>query len=460
MAKKNNQNNNENTENENLTENNDARKSNGLDEVWRFFSSMKLGLALLLIIAAASVVGTLLPVDQNTGLPTYNIYKTFWFQGLLAILCVNLLVCSLNRVKIIRRALGLPNLNVSENYVKKLKNYTSLRKKTELSSMVSSLETALKDKGYRTTKEDKGEYTVIAADKGRFGVTGSFITHMSFIILTIGALIGNITTYEGYVNAVEGDTFSLVNNVDWSTKVKPTAADDFQVKVNKFTMETYPDGSPKGYFSDLTVIDQGKEQFTKVIRVNDPLQYRGVKFYQSSYGSVNKVIVNVLSKGKENSFSLSEQSGMAIPGTDLELRLLKFIPDFDPANPEQSKSDQPNNPAVAYGLYKGGQPVQSNYQLFSQPVVYEGVTFTFTNFESAWYTGLSVRKDPGVPIVWLGCGLMVGGITLSFLLQHRKFWAVVKSVNGIAIADVGAVSDKNRLALEDDFNAIIKAIQD
>lgn len=69
----------------------------GAQEVWRFLSSMKLGLTLLLVIAGLSIIGTLLPTDPNTSLPTYNIYKTFWFQGLLALLCVNLLVCSLNR---------------------------------------------------------------------------------------------------------------------------------------------------------------------------------------------------------------------------------------------------------------------------------------------------------------------------------------------------------------------------
>ncbi|HEX3032858.1 MAG TPA: cytochrome c biogenesis protein ResB [Bacillota bacterium] len=434
----------------------------GAQEVWRFLSSMKLGLTLLLVIAGLSIIGTLLPTDPNTSLPTYNIYKTFWFQGLLALLCVNLLVCSLNRWKLITRALGQPRIQVAEGFLKNLKTYITIRKKSTLDEMAESLEEALEQRGYRVFTEEREGQTIIAADKGRWGVTGSFITHLSFIVITIGALIGNFTTYEGFVNGLEGQTFSLVKDVQWSTTVKPSLADDFQVRVNKFTMETYPDGSPKGYFSDLTVFEGGQEKLQKTIRVNDPLNYKGVKFYQSSYGSVNKIIFNVLNKktSSDNTFSMEEQYGMPIPDTNLELRILKFIPDFDPANPEQSRSDQPNNPAVAYALYQGNQSVQQNYQLINTPFEYGDVKITFTNYEPGYYTGLSVRKDPGVPIVWIGCGLMVFGITLSFLMQHRKFWAVVKEANGVAIVELGAVSDKNRLGLEADVEAVTSQLQE
>lgn len=435
--------------------------SNGITEVWKFFSSMKLGLILLLIIAAVAIVGTLMPVDPQTNLPTFNVYNQIWFRGLLGLLCMNLLVCSLNRWKFIVRSIGIPKVKVSENYLKKQKLFSSVRKKATLAEMGGDLEAALHSRGYRVFREDEDGVTYLAADKGRYGVFGSFTTHLAFIVIVIGAIYGGFTGYEGFVNAPEGQTFSLVRDVQWSTVKKPSASDDFDVRVNKFTMETYPDGSPKAYYSDLTVIDQGREVLSKRIRVNDPLQYKGVKFYQSSFGPANNVTVRVVNKkdGQSQDYLIGEQNGAQFAGTDLGLQVIKFIPDFDPSNPEQSKSDLPNNPAVAYALYKGNQQIDTGYKLLNTPLENEEATITFTGYHEGYYTGLSVRKDPGVPIVWLGCGLLVLGMLISFFMQHRKVWAVVKEANGIAIADVGAVTEKNKLGMENDYEAIIETLK-
>jgi cytochrome c biogenesis protein ResB len=235
-----------------------------------------------------------------------------------------------------------------------------------MSAMISKMENAIAGRGYRVFKEEDEGITYLAGDKGRFGVIGSFITHLSFIIITLGAIYGGFSGYEGFINAPEGQTFSITNNVQWSTDNKPSANDEFQVRVNRFWIDYATDGSVKDYYSNLTVLDQGQEVKTKTIQVNDPLIYKGVKFYQSSYGDSN------------------------------------------------------------------GTP----------------------------YTGLSVRKDPGVNYVWLGCGLMVLGITIAYILQHRKIWVVIKEANGVAIAEIGAITDKNKLALEADFEAIIDAVNE
>jgi cytochrome c biogenesis protein len=436
--------------------------TNGITEVWNFFSSMKLGLVLLLIIAAVAIIGTLIPVDPQTNLPTFNVYQQIWFRGILGLLCMNLLVCSINRWKVIKNSLAAPKLKVSENYLKQLKQFSSVRRKGTLPDMVASLETSIKSQGYRLVKEETEGTTFIAADRGRIGVLGSLITHISFLLITAGAIYGGFTGYEGYVNALEGQTFSLTNDVAWSTMVKPNPKEEFQVKVNRFWIDYRNDGSVKGYYSDLAVIDQGKEKLKKVIRVNDPLIYNGVKFYQSSYGSANKITAKVVGKKamQEKEYTVYEQNSFPVEGTDLQVKVDRFIPDFDTNNPGQSRSNLPNNPAVIYELIKGGQTIETNYRLLNTPLETSDATVTFTGYQVGSYTGLSVRRDPGVPIVWFGSGLMVMGMSISYLWQHRKIWVVVREANGIAIADIGATTDKHKLGMESDFNNIVKSIQD
>ena len=62
----------------------------------------------------------------------------------------------------------------------------------------------------------------------------------------------------------------------------------FQIRCDDFEASFYDTGAPKEYRSDLTIIDKGQEVLKQSIRVNDPLSYQGVTFYQASYGAMLK----------------------------------------------------------------------------------------------------------------------------------------------------------------------------
>ncbi|GAB4260875.1 cytochrome c biogenesis protein ResB [Thermincola ferriacetica] len=94
------------------------------------------------------------------------------------------------------------------------------------------------------------------------------------------------------------------------------------------------------------------------------------------------------------------------------------------------------------------------------PVEVAGGTLEFTKYAVREYTGLQVKKDPGVPVVWLGCGLLVFGVTLSFVIQQRKIWAVISDEAGKAIVDIGGMTLKNKLAFEREFNRIVETIKE
>ncbi|MHB8172332.1 MAG: cytochrome c biogenesis protein ResB [Thermincolia bacterium] len=426
-------------------------------EVWNFFSSMKLGLFLLLAISVASIVGTLMAPDPQTGQLPYNLYGSYWYRGLLGLLCMNLLVCSLNRWKLITKALGEPRVAVSENYLKKLKNYTLIKDKTDASTLEEVLKESLSAKGYRVFSDEKNDKTIIAADKGRFGVLGSFATHISFIIITLGTIAGNVSGFETYFNAAEGQVVDVQTLPDIKNF---SPEDNFQVRVNKVWMEYRDDGQVSDYFSDLTVLENGKEIQTKTIEVNDPLVYNGVKFYQSNMGPVVEVTMKYTDKqGKDTTLNLGEGATVNIPDTDLTVVFSRFNPDYDPNNPMQPKSNQPNNPAVLYELHRGQNMVDRNFTPLDKAVTIEEGNFSFSNLQQGYFTGLSVRKDPGVPIVWLGCGIMVLGMCISLFWQHRKVWAVISESKGLTSIELGGTTDKNKLGLENDFNAVVDSLK-
>ncbi len=429
-----------------------------VNTIWNFFSSMKLGIALLIVIAGVSIFGTLMKPDA-TGNVDYNVfYGSWWFRTLLFLLTMNLVVCSISRLRPILRAMEPLKPDVSDNFVKRLKNVRVIKTKTTTSGAEGLVEKALSSQGYRVNAKRDEEKVKIAADKGRLGVWGSFISHIAFVVIVIGAIIGNIYGFNGFINELEGESFSL-GDVQGIQHVDP--GEYFDVKVNKFWVEFRPTGMPKDYFSDLSVIQNGEEKLRKTIQVNDPLKYNGFVFYQASYGQINATSGSFTpASGSAQPFTLNEGDYTQIPGTDLAVKFVKFIPDYDPNYGMETKSPDPNNPAVVYQVFKGQQQIAMDVAKIKAPVKVENGTLTFDNYSAKFYTGLEVKRDPGVPVVWLGCGLLVFGMTLSFVLQQRKVWAIISEENGRAVVEIGGVTMKNKMAFEREFQQVVQNIQE
>src|SRR5205085_11433311 len=114
--------------------------------------------------------------------------------------------------------------------------------------------------------------------------------------------------------------------------------------------ENYKDGSPKKWWSKLAVVDNGREVLRKEIVVNDPLVYRGVRFYQASFGQtgqVEKLLLTATSK-TGNSQELSFAVGDTVTlDPDTSVRFAKFIPDYVVRDGQiYTASTNPQNPVA------------------------------------------------------------------------------------------------------------------
>jgi cytochrome c biogenesis protein len=220
--------------------------------------------------------------------------------------------------------------------------------------------------------------------------------------------------------------------------------DHFEVSYYPDPVSGRPSDRPKDYKSWLSVLENGKTILQKTIEVNDPLIYKGIYFYQSSYGqrggkaaflSVYGPRRNLLA----NRAKLAKGDALELEG-GARLRLLDLTADY-----------RGTGPAVLIALEKEGAPR-------SEPVVVQesgGAPIAVSDFlmrldgvESAMYTGLQVAKDPGVPIIWAGCILITVGLLVAFFVSHRRVWArVTPGVRGSEILIAGNAS-RNRMAFE------------
>ena len=104
----------------------------------------------------------------------------------------------------------------------------------------------------------------------------------SIILLLAGALIGSVSGFEGYVNIPEGEAVNsiMVRNTRQMHNL------GFEIRCDDFDVSFYKSGAPKEYRSTLTILAQGKPVLTKNIIVNDPLRYKGINLFPSSYGPI------------------------------------------------------------------------------------------------------------------------------------------------------------------------------
>ena len=294
--------------------------------------------------------------------------------------------------------------------------------------------------------EEGGEVHLYAETgvASRFGV---YVTHLSIIIIFIGAIVGNIFGFKGYVNIPEGESITQVP-VRGGILMQDLG---FTVRCNAFSLETYPTGQPKAFKSDLSVIDGGRETIRKTIVVNDPLQYKGIWFYQSSYGQAGGATAQVAVARKDGApvsmLALTANEPVPIEGYGI-VRGVNYEQNF-----------QGDGPALQVVVEKPGQPAASFWLVQGRPDLdrqrADSLVFSFRGLSSKMFTGLQVAKDPGVNIVWLGCALMVIGLIMAFFLSHQRVWVrLAQGADGRVEVVLAGSAGRNRLAFEKRFEKL------
>jgi cytochrome c biogenesis protein len=243
----------------------------------------------------------------------------------------------------------------------------------------------------------------------------------------------------------------------------------FEIRCDDFEVSFYDKSdTPKAYKSRLTVIDNGKEMLTKEIEVNEPLRYKGITFYQSSYGfSPNKsarFIFTVTSlQGDKQDVRIGFGDTFVIPGTNVKAAITDFSPalGIDDKGRLFTYADTMNNPAVFLEFSEGGKLMYQQWILRRYPETWE-VKDGIVEFRDLWgaqYTGLQVRKDPGVWIVYAGCFIMAIGLYSAFFMSHRRVWMILRREKEGTKVIIAALSSKNRIAFEEKIDRLLREIE-
>lgn len=388
-------------------------------------ADLRLAIALLLTIAVFSISGTV--IEQGETLTFYqsnypeapalfgflswkviltlgldHVYRTWWFLALLILFGASLTACTFTR--------QFPSLKAARQwrYYSTPRQFEKLALSAELpQAALEQLQTLLQARRYLTFVDGKTLY----ARKGIVGRIGPIVVHASMLIILAGAIWGAMTGFFAQEMIPSGQTFQIQNIFDagpWSQAQIPK---DWSVHVNRFWIDYTPEGRIDQFYSDLSVLDdRGQEVKRKTIHVNEPLRYRGVTLYQADWAiaavrvKLNNSPILELPMGQLATPSgriwgtwvptkpdLSE--GVSLVAKDLQGLLLVYDMDGD-----------------LIATVRSGMSVEVN-----------GITLAIADLVGS--TGLQIKADPGIPFVYLGFGLLMISVLMSYV-SHSQVWAL------------------------------------
>jgi cytochrome c biogenesis protein len=395
-------------------------------ELIPFLANLKVAIVLLILIAVFSSTGTV--IEQGQSLPFYqanypespalfgfitwkfilgfgfdHVYHTWWFLGLLVWFGASLAACTFSR--------QFPALKAARSW----KFYTQPRQFQKLAWSVEldrgslgSLRGYLNQRGYRIFEQDNGLY----ARKGIVGRIGPIVVHASMLIILAGAMWGTQTGFMAQEMVPSGQTFHIENVVDAGPWSKGKVPQDWGVKVNRFWIEYTPQGQIDQFYSDLSVVDNdGDELDRQTIFVNQPLRHDGITFYQADWGiAAVRVRVN-----NSPIFELPMASLQGTTGSKLWGTWVPTKPDMSEGITLITKDLQ--GTLVLYGM--DGSPLGTVRT--GMGVEVNGVTLSVLDLVGS--TGLQIKLDPGIPIVYTGFALLMISVLMSYV-SHSQVWAL------------------------------------
>jgi len=434
---------------------------------------LKLSIFLLIGLAIVSIIGTVIPQGPPppeylatisdtkqrlyTSLGFFDMYHSWWFILLLYLLTVNLICCSIKRLPRVWKIISEPVLVMDEKYERTLSQVKHLKIHGSVAQFKDAMIAKLTSEFAKPVVTQEGNEYHLFAQKNAWCRLGVYVVHLSIIIIFIGALLGSFFGYKAYVNIPEGGAIDRVEKRNG----EPVAL-GYAVRCEKFSVSFYDTGAPKEFKSVLTVLENGQPvpgyQDVPIV-VNKPLTYKGITFYQSSYGPSNEgatyhLFVQDRKGGAPTPLTVRQGEKITLPnGAQLAVveatqDVRPFMKDFDGPG-AQVEFTPPGGTPQSFVI------LSDRYQSFNAEHGGD-LVLTFAGMDQKYYTGLQVAKDPGVWVVWLGCALMVVGICMAFFMSHKRVWIRI-SEHGAA---VGGSANKNQAGFELTFEELLKKLSE
>ena len=415
----------------------------------RIFTDLKFAIVILLTIAIASSLGSFIEQDENLEFyqenyplnkPIYgfitwktiiflgldHVYINWWFLNLLLILSICLISCTFTR--------QFPLFANSKDYFfkKNKSSFLNLPFSVQIKNIYYLKENII-NKIQNSSFYIFQYGNLVYGYRGLVGRISPILVHLSLIIILTGSSWGAFNNFKAQEILPKGEIFHIQNPIKIGNI---TVLPDLNTRVNDFWVE-YDNNRIKQFYTNLSILNsEGKEVKNQTISVNNPLRYQNIDFYQSDWNLLGIRVKSDIASDKISEIPL-------FPLKDKTKAWITWIADKD----EKSKAlifDQLQNVFSVYDdqgkfikSYSIGDIVDNKQVVDIIPA-----------------TGLQIKYDPSIPIIYGGFGLLMITAFLSYL-PYTQIWMY----NQKNTCWLGSLTNRGKINLEIEFENLIREIE-
>jgi cytochrome c biogenesis protein len=467
-----------------------------IDRGLRLLSSVRFGIVMLLLLLACCVIGMLIMQQNVEGFSQYyqrlspsqrdlyeklglfDIYHSSYFTLLLAITALNIILSSIDHFPTTWRYIRRPRLLATANFIRAQMFNTSREANGTPEKAAEKISAVCRELGLRPKPGKAGDAITVFAQRNAWNRLGAYVVHLALLTIFVG---GFLTSRYGVGGTMEIKPGQASNSfVTFDSGLEGGGAAEakmpFEVECTDLQQQLV---RPEGGLDVMNTIDwlsfvkikEGGTEVPALIHLNSPVDYRGYRFFQSSFEPVGyaRQITIALDGEKGRAVTIERNGEAEIEGLGL-VRYVNFYPDFTvehghPAN----ASDDYNNPAAELRIAAPDGRVRTAFA-YSAPAAEDAARprrvggeaaddkITLKSYEKvATSHTLTVQYDPGRLPVYVGFALLALSLSGVFFFSHQRVWAVIEPDGKRLRIHFGGNTNRNKAAFETRFDYLVQA---
>jgi cytochrome c biogenesis protein len=468
-------------------------------------SSVRFGVTLLILLACASMIGMLIMQTNVDGFDKYfagltpsqkllggvlgffDIYHAWYFNALLLVLSLNIVLASIERFPGAWNYVVRPKLDVVAAWLRKQPVTNTLEMRADSrAALVERIAAASRRTGFKPIVTEKGQRTFILAQRGTWNRLGAYAVHVALLTIFFGGFMtaqfgrtGSMWLKPGAAAKEMSETVFKIEDTSTFRLDKSTTALPFEVTCTDIQQKLIRKDGPItadntiDWMTRIKIKDETGEH-DALVHMNRPYDYRGYRFFQASFMNVGHARHITLRLTPEAGGAPQEVTVARDGSTQLadgtKIDFVDFQPDFQMQGSQAgTQSGDYNNPAAILNVFSP-KGERSRAFAFAQelpsgaPVgaAVAGYKFRLVDFEKVPEAHmLSVQRDPGTTIFYVGSGMLFVALSAVFFFSHQRVWAIVEETGAEAKTFqvvLGGNTNRNVVALEDKFKKLLQAI--
>lgn len=478
------------------------KKAPLFNRVLDFLSSVRFGVTLLCVLVAFSMVGMLF-VQQNVNgfdafyasltpaektvygfLGIFDIYHTWYFNLLLLVLSLNIVLASIDRFPSAWSYISRPKIDGTKNWLLGQKQNAIVETNgANEKEIVEKISRTFKANGLTTRVSEKNNQIFVFGESGKWNRLGAYIVHVALLTLFLGHFVALQSGFDADVRMMPGQTTNEIQMIEFNLDKQDRYAVALPFSIYCTDIEQNlidPKGSIEisntlNWHTRIEIDDPQYGKTAADVSLNKPFSYRGYRFFQASaitVGSARNMTLEATPQtgGEPLKINLMRNGSANLPdGTKVDYEA--FFPDFVlKGSQPDTRSAAYNNPAVKLNItmpdgekksgYAFGRKMPDNIPI-GAPVA--GYKWRLAEFEKSPLAHvLSIKYDPfnAAFIAWYigGFGL-IGALCFVFFIAHRRVWALIEKRGEENFEVVlSGHTNRNAPAFEDKFEKIRGAL--